>query len=371
MPRTRQQSAPSNDSISGWDSESELSVLSRSPSPACEEQEQEHIPRPPNRFILYRVHAWKERLAQLERDNAPQTMTSAAFAQYIGPIWRSEPKEVRAFWEAKAKEAKREHKAKYPNYVYRPNRRGGTRPRRKEATPSLTQRTMKTRSMMQQKQAAAVRTGAQERKVNAGGSRKTTTPRGNRPPSKTTTRRVSIDLTADSDDDGDVQVQDRNQNAAVRRPQVSQGAVQPRPGVGGEVSPSTVGPLPVGGGICSPSFDLPVGEGLAPVDHALSAHLQSPNAFDESLVPSTSTSDSEWMEHDRPSLWDSDLPLFPPEILEDDDSDSHYQPEGALRQATFLPDFGSDSSRPMADPFFVGWPPCRGVFLPQGFIAYG
>ena len=348
MPHTRQQSTPSNDSSSGWDSDSDLSALNRSPSPACEEQEQEYIPRPPNRFILYRANAWKEREAQLRRDNITQPMTAGAFGQYIGPIWRSEPEEVKDFWEAKAKEALRKHKAMYPDYVYRPNRGSRRRRReeearpkrapckpksrsvegtRKEVTLSPTRRTMKTRSMTQQRQAAAVRTSAREKKVSAGGSRSTTTPCGNPRPTKTTTRRDFIDLTSDSDGEEDVQVQGQNQNAPAGRPPTSQDAVHPSHVVGAEAFPSTVGPIPVDGGIFSPSFDLPVGGGFAPVDQALPAHLQSPNAFDENFefVPSNSTSDSEWTEHDRPSLWDSDLPLFPPEILEDNEPGSHYQ----------------------------------------------
>ncbi|PIL24826.1 transcription factor [Ganoderma sinense ZZ0214-1] len=403
MPRTRRQSAPSDQSISDWESDSNATV----PSPSSTQNPSERIPRPPNRFILYRAHAWKERKEQFERDNAVDNMTMGAFGLYIGPIWQNESPEVKAYWEKQAIAAKREHKAKYPNYQYRPNRgvgprtwserevrpipkRAPCRPKstskpaeRKEATPSQAERTMKTRSMTRQRQVAEVRTGALERKASAVGRRKPTrtmatslSPRGDRQQTERTTRRVVLDLTADSDDEGArVEGPTQNQNAQISESPVTQEAILPRATAGREVSPPTarLPVLPVGGTF-SPSFDLPVGGGIVPVEQALPAHSQFPDAFNQSFA--YSEPQSEWTEHDRPSLWDSpDLPLFPQEILEEHESSSHFEAQGVpdnwnywqQRQPTFLADFGSGPSQPIVqvDPLLVGWPTCGGQYLGQ------
>ncbi|KAI1790236.1 hypothetical protein LXA43DRAFT_1182619 [Ganoderma leucocontextum] len=354
MPRPRQQSTPS-------DSDLDASVLSRTPSP----EPPEHIPRPPNRFILYRAHVWTTRREEIERIHG--VMTMGAFGTYIGPIWQDEPQDVKDYWGTKAEEAKREHMKKYPNYEFRPNRgsKGDHKPKRapckprkaksaerKTATLSPTQRTIETRSMAQQQQVAAARTGAQERKSMA--------------------RASPAELTVEADvvQSEDVQVQNQSTSATMAQ-YIDQEPVQPRPIPGGEIFPSTAGLLPVGGGIFPPGVDLL----SALVDPAFPAHWPAPDAFDSgNFAPS----ESESTEHDRPSLWDSDLPLFPPEIFEEGDySGGHSDPETrtwgvpqnwgdwlAAEQPTFLPELGSDPLQPAVDPVLANWP-TDGQYLGQ------
>ncbi|KAF9261283.1 HMG-box, partial [Marasmius fiardii PR-910] len=71
-----------------------------------------HIPRPPNAFILYRAVM----LRQLSKK--PQS----ALSQEIGKMWKSLDAEERRKWYDLAEEAKQQHSLAYPGYKYRPER---------------------------------------------------------------------------------------------------------------------------------------------------------------------------------------------------------------------------------------------------------
>ncbi|KAJ7825251.1 hypothetical protein B0H13DRAFT_1451600, partial [Mycena leptocephala] len=47
-------------------------------------------------------------------------LNQADLSKSISLQWRNLCSEERAYWEALAKEKKREHETLYPNYVYRP-----------------------------------------------------------------------------------------------------------------------------------------------------------------------------------------------------------------------------------------------------------
>ena len=74
-----------------------------------------HIPRPPNAFILFRSSFIKSNHVsnEVETDHSQ-------LSKIIGMTWQSMPEEERKFWHSKALDAQAEHKKKYPNYAFRP-----------------------------------------------------------------------------------------------------------------------------------------------------------------------------------------------------------------------------------------------------------
>ncbi|RPD64511.1 hypothetical protein L226DRAFT_559647 [Lentinus tigrinus ALCF2SS1-7] len=81
-----------------------------------EEEEEEHIPRPPNSWILFRKDCCDRAKLSGEGEGKPQKVLSKEY----GAQWKKAPKAVRAYYDKKAKEALEEHKRKYPKYKYRP-----------------------------------------------------------------------------------------------------------------------------------------------------------------------------------------------------------------------------------------------------------
>lgn len=77
----------------------------------------EHIPRPPNAFMLYRSHMLKN------RGNANAEKRQQELSRIAGQLWRSMNKEDRAVWHKKAAEVQADHYAKYPDYKFKPNRK--------------------------------------------------------------------------------------------------------------------------------------------------------------------------------------------------------------------------------------------------------
>lgn len=312
MARTRRQSTLSG-SDSNWDSNSNTSVHSRSSSPTREPLA--HIPRPPNSFILYRVHALQKRKEGLK--GTVDTITMADFGKLIGPKWRNEAPEVKAYWNMKAAEAKLEHAAKYPEYEYHPNRgsRAEEKPKpapckpkrqaseRKVAALSPTERSMKTRSMNEQRDLAAVRTGAQERKANADGLCQ----------DHRQTRSMTRTSPFESDVPRPEDVHARNQDTPAMAQDINHSPIQSLFVEDASSSPAALfpdwDPLP------SPGL-LSLLEG-ADLDRGLLAHCgQTAEAFGENIFPLQ----SDWGHpgHDRPSLWDSDVPLFLRGVFEED-----------------------------------------------------
>ncbi|KAJ7071557.1 high mobility group box domain-containing protein [Mycena amicta] len=72
-----------------------------------------HIPRPPNAFILFRSE---------NAHKIPKAVTKdqKRISRSIGELWRELSEPERAFWQQRAEEAKREHAARHPNYVFHP-----------------------------------------------------------------------------------------------------------------------------------------------------------------------------------------------------------------------------------------------------------
>ncbi|KAI0785541.1 high mobility group box domain-containing protein, partial [Abortiporus biennis] len=82
-------------------------------------EEEEHIPRPPNSYMLYRVDGLTPLQVQFEKEHQKRlSMTDAS--KILGPRWANESAEVRQEYERRAKVARAEHDKKYPNYVFKP-----------------------------------------------------------------------------------------------------------------------------------------------------------------------------------------------------------------------------------------------------------
>jgi hypothetical protein len=76
----------------------------------------DHIPRPPNAFILFRSSFIKSRHVSTEVETNHSTLS-----KIIGLTWQNMPHEERQFWHSKAKVAQAEHKRKFPDYAFRPS----------------------------------------------------------------------------------------------------------------------------------------------------------------------------------------------------------------------------------------------------------
>ncbi|RDX51700.1 hypothetical protein OH76DRAFT_1346376 [Lentinus brumalis] len=74
-----------------------------------------HIPRPPNAFILFRSSFIKNQHVSSEVETNHSTLS-----KIIGLTWQNLPSEERQVWHAKAKAALEEHKRKFPQYAFRP-----------------------------------------------------------------------------------------------------------------------------------------------------------------------------------------------------------------------------------------------------------
>ncbi|KAI0030948.1 high mobility group box domain-containing protein, partial [Vararia minispora EC-137] len=76
-------------------------------------------PRPPNGFMLYRSDKTKEIKKQLEEGGTTKILQSS-LSKIIGDLWRSEPEEVREYFNKAALEQKEWHALVYPDYVFKP-----------------------------------------------------------------------------------------------------------------------------------------------------------------------------------------------------------------------------------------------------------
>ena len=80
----------------------------------------DHIPRPPNAFILFRSSFIKGNHVSSEVETNHSTLSTI-----IGLAWKRLPDGERQFWHSKAKAAQDEHKRKFPQYAFRPNQGRG------------------------------------------------------------------------------------------------------------------------------------------------------------------------------------------------------------------------------------------------------
>ncbi|KAG6897854.1 hypothetical protein C0992_009991 [Termitomyces sp. T32_za158] len=94
--------------------------LNDTPSPRkpahSRKKPEDHIPRPPNAFILFRSSFIKSQHVSTEVETNHSTLS-----KIIGLTWKNLPNDERLLWHAKAKEALDEHKRKFPQYAFRPN----------------------------------------------------------------------------------------------------------------------------------------------------------------------------------------------------------------------------------------------------------
>ncbi|KAJ7158878.1 hypothetical protein C8R46DRAFT_1110650 [Mycena filopes] len=74
-----------------------------------------HIPRPPNAFILFRSSFIKSQRVSTEVETNHSTLS-----KIIGMTWKNLPPDERSVWHAKAMDAVAEHKRNFPTYAFRP-----------------------------------------------------------------------------------------------------------------------------------------------------------------------------------------------------------------------------------------------------------
>lgn len=105
----------------------EGSPASRRPAHSKKKPEN-HIPRPPNAFILFRSSFIKSQHVSTEVETNHSTLS-----KIIGLTWQNLPEQERQVWHAKAKAALEEHKRKFPQYAFRPtqSKKGGTAEKRR------------------------------------------------------------------------------------------------------------------------------------------------------------------------------------------------------------------------------------------------
>ena len=76
----------------------------------------EQPPRPPNCFLLYRADKLPELKDTLKRQGD--------LSKALGDMWNKESPAVRAAYKRKADRAAEEHRSLYPDYQFRPKRKG-------------------------------------------------------------------------------------------------------------------------------------------------------------------------------------------------------------------------------------------------------
>jgi len=76
---------------------------------------QGYIPRPPNAFMLFRADFVRQK-------HVPGSIETnhGSLSKIIGNCWQALPPQEKAIWEQRAKKAKADHKALYPDYRFRP-----------------------------------------------------------------------------------------------------------------------------------------------------------------------------------------------------------------------------------------------------------
>ncbi|KAG1738311.1 hypothetical protein EDD22DRAFT_923022 [Suillus occidentalis] len=90
-----------------------------------------YIPRPPNAFMLFRADFVRQK-------HVPGSIETnhGSLSKIIGNCWRALPLEEKRVWEIKAKHAKAEHKARYPEYRFRPVHNKNKEKKKEKATPT-------------------------------------------------------------------------------------------------------------------------------------------------------------------------------------------------------------------------------------------
>lgn len=108
---------------------------------------EDHIPRPPNAFILFRSSFIKSQHVSTEVETNHSTLS-----KIIGLTWQNMPHDERQVWHAKAKKALEEHKKKWPQYAFRPShakaKRGTEKRKVREVEPKDMKRCAKIAALL-------------------------------------------------------------------------------------------------------------------------------------------------------------------------------------------------------------------------------
>jgi len=98
-------------------------------SPHSKKKPENHIPRPPNAFILFRSSFIKAQHVSQDVETNHSTLS-----KIIGITWKNLPESERQTWHEQAKKAQEQHRRKFPQYAFRPQQtkgKGGTAAKRK------------------------------------------------------------------------------------------------------------------------------------------------------------------------------------------------------------------------------------------------
>ncbi|TFL02234.1 hypothetical protein BDV98DRAFT_486541, partial [Pterulicium gracile] len=81
-----------------------------------------HVPRPLNKFMLFRKALIVRDPAALALIPNPSVVTAnqQAFSGIVGRLWNGLTREEKDVWAKKAEEGKREHERMWPDYQYKP-----------------------------------------------------------------------------------------------------------------------------------------------------------------------------------------------------------------------------------------------------------
>ncbi|KAH9059191.1 hypothetical protein EDB87DRAFT_1577813 [Lactarius vividus] len=96
-------------------SEEDIPRISATKTSHAKKREAGHIPRPPNAFILFRS-------SFIKSESVPGNIEGnhSTLSKIIGIVWKTLPPAERELWEKRAVQAQAEHRARYPDWRFRP-----------------------------------------------------------------------------------------------------------------------------------------------------------------------------------------------------------------------------------------------------------
>ncbi|KAI9438838.1 hypothetical protein H4582DRAFT_1951524 [Lactarius indigo] len=96
-------------------SEEDIPPISATKPSHAKKREAGHIPRPPNAFILFRS-------SFIKSESVPGNIEGnhSTLSKIIGIVWKTLPPAERELWEKRAVQAQAEHRARYPDWRFRP-----------------------------------------------------------------------------------------------------------------------------------------------------------------------------------------------------------------------------------------------------------
>jgi len=108
------------------------------------EPAEQHTPRPPNAWILYRSQKFREiqqtRDAQAQSGASEKPKSQAEISKLISQMWQNETPTVKQRFEALADEKKLAHQRMYPTYRYRPKKKVNKNAKQSAASQTAEQR---------------------------------------------------------------------------------------------------------------------------------------------------------------------------------------------------------------------------------------